>query len=254
MKLLVDIGNSRIKWARETAAGLGHHGDALRQGPGFGALLDRYWQDMQAPEQILVSNVAGSKVADELASWTMARWECAPSYATVSRSACGVTNAYRDPAQLGIDRWLAMIAAWQKYREPVCIIDCGTALTVDAVDVEGRHLGGLIIPGLALMQESLSSRAPGIRSAGRPSTFSGLADNTADAVNSGCVTAIVAAIERITAMVREQSGPGVPCLLTGGDAGHLLPHISARGFGDGFRHEPHLVLEGLVMVFGGDSA
>ncbi|HSR63162.1 MAG TPA: type III pantothenate kinase [Gammaproteobacteria bacterium] len=254
MTLLVDIGNSRIKWAQQTADGLARHGNAFRNEAALQVLLDKHWRHMTAPEQILVSNVGGPGVADEFTGWTQARWNRTPRFAAVRRSACGVSNAYRDHTQLGIDRWLAILAAWQKYREPVCIIDCGTALTVDAVDKNGRHQGGLIIPGLALMQESLSVRAPGIRPEVGTAALSDLADNTADAVDSGCLTAVVAAIERIIGMLHEQSGPGFICLITGGDADYLLPHLTSAACEAGFRHEPHIVLEGLATFFGRNTA
>jgi len=254
MTLLVDIGNSRVKWAQQTAEGLACHGAVSRDEDALRVLLDRHWRDLAAPGQILVSNVGGSEVAGEFSEWTKARWNCSPRFATVSRSACGVSNAYRDHTQLGIDRWLAIIAAWHKYREPFCIVDCGTALTFDAVDKNGRHQGGLIVPGLALMQDSLSVRAPGIRPGDGATTLSGLADNTADAVGSGCVTALVATIERIVGMLHEQSGPGLMCLITGGDADYLLPRLTSAVCDAGFQHEPHIVLEGLATVFGGDVA
>ena len=125
-------------------------------------ILKGRWQGLPVPQRVCVANVCGAEVAADISSFTTGQWQIEPVYARVKEAAAGVTNAYPDVSQLGIDRWLALIAAWNKYHAPVCVAGCGTAVTLDVVDGDGYHLGGLIFPGLRLMQQSLITHTHGI--------------------------------------------------------------------------------------------
>ena len=160
------------------------------------------------------------------------------------RSSYGVSNAYTSPERLGADRWATLVAAHHLYPGPSCVVDCGTAVTIDAVAGTGEHLGGLILPGLTMMRQALVENTQGI---GRVATgdVSLLARNTDDGVTAGTLYALVAALDRIVADVAAELDGEVALLLTGGDAGMLLPLLQ-----DSWQHEPDLVLQGLAVIAG----
>ena len=243
MNLLVDIGNSRIKWSGQTAGGL----DGLRAAQYSKAnvyeCLDAHWKTLAKPQAVWLANVAGKAVAEQLARWTVTHWNLEPQFAQVSRTAGEVRNGYADSNQLGIDRWLALIATWQKYKTAACIVDCGTAVTIDGLDATGRHLGGLILPGVPMMQQALSQTAAGIPVIDTAQVVKGLAVNTGQGVINGCTMAVVTLIEHTVDMLRTAVTGKLNCVITGGGAGNILPLLKS-----GFMHEPQLVLEGLGIV------
>lgn len=241
MRLLVDVGNTRLKWALLEGPVLG---DCRAQGyraADLPQLLDVCWRDVPAPVQICVANVGGTQAAQAIAAYSARRWQLAPVFAEVKDAEAGVTNAYRDRAQLGIDRWLAVIAAWNKYRAPLLLVGCGTAVTIDAVDGGGRHLGGLIIPGLHLMQDCLRTGTSGIAApAGAPAL--GLGDSTADCIARGAACAIISAIDRVSMDLQQQYGAHLQRLIMGGDAAAVNGLLM-----EPFMSAPNLVLEGLAL-------
>lgn len=242
MNLWVDIGNSRIKWVEQ----IDRQYSALHARPfnksDIAGDLDQWWESMTRPDRIGVANVAGTEVEEGLTEWAVSHWNTPPQFARVTASAHGVTNGYADYSRLGIDRWLTLIAAWNEYRHAACIVDCGTAVTIDGLDSSGRHLGGLILPGITLMQQSLAKASPAIPDS-RPAAGRGLANNTAEAVATGCVLAASALIERAMRDLRQQHGGKFVTLLTGGDAGQFMDFLPA-----GVIFKPLLVIEGLAIV------
>jgi type III pantothenate kinase len=245
VNLLVDVGNSRIKWVEQHADQLSDaHGDSYNKSDLAGT-LDRLWGGLEKPAQIRISNVAGEIIEKELRQWTQERWSTQPHFARVTQSARGVMNGYADITRLGVDRWLSLIAAWSEYHQAACIVDCGTAVTIDGLNNKGRHLGGLILPGIALMQHSLRI-APAIPEIKTAAVAGKLADNTGDAVAEGCVLAVVSLIDRIVRDMQRGSRKKLICIITGGDA-HRVRDLLA---GD-FVFRPLLVLEGLALL-GGD--
>ena len=242
MRLLVDVGNTRLKWALQDGADLGDcraQGYTMAQLP---HLLGEYWRDIPVPRQIVVANVGGMEAAQAITSYSRSRWQQEPVYATVKPVAAGVTNAYRDISQLGIDRWLAVIAAWGKFHSPLLVAGCGTALTIDVVDGVGRHQGGMIIPGLRLMQECLSSGTHGITVPALRTAALGLGNSTADCIANGAVCAMVSAIERVVQESRQKFGAELHRIIMGGDAVLINSLLT-----EPFILEPDLVLEGLAL-------
>jgi type III pantothenate kinase len=145
-----------------------------------------------------------------------------------------------------VDRWLAMLAAWNLLRGPVCVIDCGTALTVDALDANGQHLGGLIVPGLGMMRDSLLEGTDGIAydsSAGEESSDSLLAHSTRSGVEVGSLYALLAFIDRVMTDLQQELGDEMQCILTGGDAAELAPLLAREVL-----QQPQLVLDGLALL------
>ena len=243
MKLLIDIGNSRIKWAclvdgqlRDPRA-LAHKNLDLQE------LLGSGCQGKQRPDQVYIANVAGRKIGSRLAAAMNNRWKMTPVFVEVKRRCRGVTNAYRDITQLGIDRWLAVVAAWNRTRKPVCIVNCGTALTIDGVSKSGRHLGGLIVPGLHLMQDQLTGATSDIKIETVRRFELKFGRTTTECVNNGAGRVAVALIENVVAEMMEQHGNELTCIITGGDAERINALLRKK-----FSYEPHLVLHGLALL------
>lgn len=242
MILVVDIGNTRIKWACAQGHALSGHAAAIHAGRPLAQIWSSIGKDAPRPERIVASNVAGTAVAESLRAYCRQQFKLVPEFITPSPKAAGVTNGYTDPAQLGSDRWAAIIGAFGRYGGPLCVFGCGTALTVDSVSRDGRHLGGLIAPGLGVMRRALADAAPAlpVEADGELTLF---AHATRSAVSSGVCYAAVGFIERVVAEVRAQQGAETRVLLTGGDAETLQPGLRER-----FTLAPHLVLEGLALL------
>lgn len=244
MNFLVDIGNSRIKWAHQTGVQLFDHGSKFYDKENVAKCFDASWHDIAVPERFLVANVGGERVAEQLLQWSVRNWNVTPEFASVTKSAFGVINAYKDVTRLGIDRWLALIAVWQKYQSAACIVDCGTAVTIDGLNADGEHMGGLILPGIMLMQQSLHHKTM-IVAGKQNENIKSMAKTTEQAIESGCTLAVVGLIEHVLKDLEKTSGKKLSCILTGGDADrikNLLPKA--------FISEPHIVLEGLSVLAG----
>jgi len=154
----------------------------------------------------------------------------------------GVTCAYARPETLGADRWAAVIAAYRFGNAPVCVIDCGTAITVDAVDHNGLHLGGVILPGLGLMRRSLCDNTVDIDKVTEPGKAV-LGASTGEGVALGTLYAAASAIDRVLDDLEAELGVEVECLITGGDVAALEPRLAHN-----CHHQPHLVLQGLAIL------
>jgi type III pantothenate kinase len=231
--LLIDIGNTRCKWA---CIEKGHW---LAQGVVENAAilnLRSKFANLPMPVRILVANVAGAtpaKLLIELASM----WPTVPEFISASAAQSGVTNCYDHPAQLGCDRWAALIAAWQQVGGACLVVNCGTATTIDALSPRGEFIGGLILPGIQLMQLSLMQNAAQL-----PYAQGFVCDfprNTADAIFTGAIQSTVATIEK----QRDLLGEEAPCLLSGGAAILVQPHLTCS-------HQlvDNLVLRGLQIL------
>lgn len=249
--LLIDVGNSRMKWATLGPAGLGGFGVAVLDTATLDANLLSAWPDhVVPPQQVWISNVAGLEVAHRLRLAVRDRWDFDPRFVYAKPQAFGVRCAYKAPMRLGADRWAKLVAARAIIKGNTCIIDSGTALTMDALDKTGQHLGGLIVPGFTLMQRALLKETGGIRAAlGAEPPHDGLepdgflGQDTAGCVGNGCFQAVVGFVQRALLMLRKRWSTGFTVLVTGGDAGRLLPYLPRQT-----RHEQYLVLQGLAVI------
>jgi type III pantothenate kinase len=238
--LVIDAGNTRVKWGYADAGGWVRHGwlataDAAR--------LDAALRELPAPARIVAANVAGEAVRDALAR-ALAPCGVAPEWVVARDAQCGVKSGYADPAQLGADRWAGLIAAWKLFGcagRACVVVNAGTTMTVDALSMEGVFLGGVIVPGIELMRGALDAGTAQLRL--RPGAFHFFPDNTADAIMSGAINALAGAVERIRGYM-EETGQGAPLVVLSGGAAQLIqPRLNGK-----VELVDNLVLEGLLEI------
>ncbi|WP_051497508.1 type III pantothenate kinase [Candidatus Contendibacter odensensis] len=244
--VLADVGNSRIKWLIDERGQFQARGQASHGAEHWAELAARLWGSLKRPARAIIVNVAGTEARAGLASWIWKNWAIEAEFVVSTAAACGVRNAYAEPERLGADRWVAMIAARAITGQNCCVVDCGTAITIDALAADGRHLGGVIIPGMRLMREALYRDTQQIPPEDGQTRLFG--QSTRDAVWGGSAYAVAAAIDGITARMAVVAGEG-PRLLTGGDAGAVLPFLQAS-----YQWEPDLIFQGLRVIAGPDAA
>lgn len=257
MLLLIDAGNTRIKWAAAAPAGDArwlHHG-ALERGE-LGQLPSA-WQALGlTPSAACVSNVAGPVLREDLAAALRQAFgeDLAIEWFTSSPQRAGLRNGYRNPGQLGSDRFAAAIGARAMFPgEELVVATCGTATTIDAISAEGVFEGGMILPGLGTMATSLAlstAQLPQIGELAPPARA--FADNTVEAIVSGCIAAQVGAIEHALAeRARQRPGRALRCVLAGGAGAVLAPHLATGAVP--LEKVDNLVLAGLhaAMTHGG---
>ena len=244
MNLVLDFGNSRCKWALadvgQEAAGLAQRG-ALAYGEDFAQALDDSFNTLPRPEHVVAVSVAASGHLQTLAQWVQSRWGLEVQAIITCAAQLGVTNSYKNPTSLGADRWAALVAARARLPGAACVVDCGTALTIDALDQNGVYRGGVILPGLALMRAALL-RTQGVRDV-VGDAGSTLALSTADGVAAGILFGLAGAIDRILDEQAALLGATTQVLITGGDAQPLLTLLR-----HGVQHAPDLVLEGVARI------
>lgn len=238
--LLVDIGNSRVKWALLQQGQLTASHAMAR--PAVGEMAQVLAQlPSTAPAAVWVANVAGEAFAAAFDAALQRRWNVAPRHVAAEAEAFGVINGYRQPGQLGVDRWLAMIAARRLAEGPLCVVGCGSALTIDGVRADGRHVGGLIAPGVGLMRRSVIANTAGVRPVEAAAGHGVFGLSTDEALEAGTRYAAMALIERANNAFRESLGDQMVCVITGGEAMGLKDELNVD-----CRYVPDLVLRGLA--------
>jgi type III pantothenate kinase len=245
MILLCDIGNTRFKWALLDQDHLGpQHAESCTRW-GRTQLRNRVLVPAGDVKRVVVSNVAGAKIAELLTSSVRERWGIEPQFIHSAPHASGVVNGYEQAGKLGVDRWCALIGAHHMQRAFTCIVSVGTAATIDALMANGRHLGGLIVPGPDLMISSLMRNTSNIAAfaADGDSNEHLLADNTLGAVQQGVVHALAALVERTIDRLREHYQTEPVLLVTGGASERIEPVLHVP-----FTRVPDLVLRGLAAI------
>jgi type III pantothenate kinase len=247
--LLVDIGNTRVKWAVLRGLRVGRTHAVAHRGSAA-ALRTVVRLAPRDVERVVAVCVAGTLLERALSAATRQRFGVRAEFIRSERQAAGVRNGYRDTWRLGADRWVTVIAAHELARgRPVLVANIGTALTLDAVAANGRHVGGAIAPGPATMIESLLVGTQGIRRralGARPKASRSrrlFAGDTASALEAGAAHAAAALIERAASEARAELQGRPLLLLTGGGAARLGTYISTP-----FRLVPDLVLQGLALL------
>jgi type III pantothenate kinase len=237
MKLLVDIGNTRLKSALLD----GERWQSIEAVPGAevdGAL----WKNIHNVDAAWIASVASADVTERTSAHIRDRFGVAAHIVRSSAESCGVRNAYADPEKLGVDRFLSLIAVHAQQKGAAVIASCGTALTLDALRDDGQHLGGLIAPSPALMQQALRAGAARLREIGDAAVVE-IADNTDAAVASGTWLSAAALTERFIAKVAVSIGTSLRLIVTGGGADKLAALLDGP-----HEIETDLVLRGLARL------
>lgn len=243
----IDIGNTRLKWAQyaspQPGAGLLAHGAVFLEN--IDALAESDWKGLAQPGSILGCNVAGDAVRRRVEE-QLELWDLSPRWVVSSGHAAGVTNGYDHPGRLGTDRFVAHVGARHHVlargrARPALVVMVGTAVTVDALDAEGRFLGGVILPGHGIMLSALQGGTAGLRvPTGEVVTFP---TNTSDGLTSGGTYAITGAIERLHRHLAQHCGEPPLTLMTGGAGWKVAPWLEVE-------HElvDSLIFDGLLAM------
>jgi len=231
--LQLDIGNTRVKWRLTSGETVAEQGVLVRAAEG---LLP---SPAQAPDQVWISSVADADLEQELSARILDLWGSDPWFARTAAAACGVTNSYTEPSRMGVDRWLAMLAAWNAEKAPVCVVDAGSALTIDFVAASGEHRGGYILPGTDSMERALLHDTDRVRFGEAPRDRLEPGCSTAEAVFNGIQLSQAGAV----ATALERFGEDSALYFCGGNGALLQELVSCGGV-----VEPDLVLNGLALL------
>ena len=240
-RLLIDLGNSRVKWAWARDRQL----DTDSAGQGDEDALERACSETgrSAPAEILVSSVAGEERTESVVGRCARLWS-APVRRLRSRAEQGgVRCAYADPSRLGVDRWLALVGAVAAYGKPVVVWDLGTAATLDAVNAVGQHVGGLILPGPETMRTSLAAKTK----LNVPERLEGVdrlhpGRDTRECIVFGILAAQLGAVRVFLEQIAKPGAVAPPLVVTGGGAAALRPLLERETI-----HDPWLVLRGMLV-------
>ncbi len=245
--LAIDVGNTRLKWALYEAPAPG--AALLAQGAEFLDHIERLaegaWANLAQPARMLGCVVAGDAVKRRVEE-QMELWDVSPNWVVSTAQEAGMTNGYDHPTRLGCDRWVAMIGARHRMlaqgpARPLVVVMVGTAVTVEAIDADGRFLGGLILPGHGIMLRALESGTAGLHvPTGEVCLFP---TNTSDALTSGGTYAIAGAVERMVQHVMAHCGSEPACMMTGGAGWKMAPSM-----GRPFELVDNLIFDGLLEI------
>lgn len=238
MILLVDIGNTRLKWVQHQA-GEFYQSDAITHvNKCINSELLTAWQALETPQKIYLAVVSSRIVRQAIFDVAEQLWPNVQiQEVRTQKYAKGVTNAYPKPEKLGVDRWLALLAAYHYYNAPVCVVDCGTAITLDVLDQQGMHLGGMIMPGLTMMKQALQKGTADLNICSELHK-QGLANDTEAAIFNGNLTAVKGFIEFGLAQYKKP----LQLIVTGGDAEFITSTLKLDAIVD-----IELVFKGLAL-------
>lgn len=240
-QLLIDAGNTRVKWRLRD-------GTALRE---EGALsLEAVSTVPPGPGALFLSSVLRPDRESELLTLLEARGWTLAYRAASAHPFPGLAPGYLEPARLGVDRWLALVALRAHGAQPALAVDAGSALTIDCLSPEGRHEGGWIVPGLSLAQQALFKGTDGVRGKGEWCWDAAQAPprHTAAAVAQGLLRQAMAFIAEVAQQAAMRWGQPPSVYLTGGDGETLLPGLKQRLPHHTLVLAPSLVLEGLAAL------
>lgn len=245
--LALDVGNTRLKWAQYAAPAPGArllaHGAVFLEN--IDKLAEEDWSGLPAPTAMLGCVVAGDAIKRRVAE-QMDLWDVSPRWVVPGAQEAGLSNGYDHPARLGADRWVAMIGAHHRLlarglRKPCVVAMVGTAVTVEAIDRDGRFLGGIILPGHGIMLRALESGTAGLHvPTGDVCDFP---TNTSDALTSGGTFAIAGAVQRMVDNVTRHCGEAPECIMTGGAGWKMAPSMTGH-----FDLVESLIFDGLLEI------
>ena len=245
--MAIDVGNTRLKWTLYDRPAAGAR--MLAQGAEFLEQIDRLgevvWSQIPEPTTMLGCIVAATAVKHRVQE-QMEQWNVEPRWVVASDAEAGLVNGYDFPARLGADRWVAMIGARHHMlrrgpARPIILVMVGTAVTVEAIDTQGRFLGGLILPGHGIMLRALESGTAGLHvPTGEVRMFP---SNTSDALTSGGTYAIAGAVERMYQHLLQHCGQEPACIMAGGAGWKVAPSMARP-----FELVENLIFDGLLVI------
>ena len=247
MKLLLDLGNSRCKYAVLGEGGIEKCG-VQNYGP-FGklysvkSLCDQY----NNASRIVISSVLSEATNNQIKETLLKDSANNIYFLSPSKNSFGITLAYVDLSTLGVDRVVALIAAHEKYSGNSCVVDCGTAVTIDSLDAKGVHQGGVILPGIESMKKTLLSSTE-IEIDEAKMEFNVLSNTTENAIHTGCISAVVGGIEYVVNKMASVYDSFDQIVLTGGNAELVQSHLSESCQAKQIHVVDTLVLDGLEVV------
>jgi len=245
MILEIDLGNSRIKWRLRAESGRLAGGTLLDHS--LASLAQNFACQGWRPDQVWVASVRPPEDNAALARQCRDLWQLNPLFAQTQPRTAGLVNAYVQHSQLGVDRWLALLAAHEVYSEPVLIVQAGTALTVDLLAPGGRHLGGYIGPGWHMMRWALSEQTARVRLPEQaPSWDDQPGRSTEEAVKAALAAMARGLVDRAESYLTQEGGR--PRLILGGGDGQRLAAVWAHA-----TYWPELVLDGLSPAHEGGA-
>ena len=237
--LLIDRGNTSLKW-QLIRDGLLVDSNVVTKHASFDeAFIGINKNDLSL---VFVSSVGASEFELRLNKWCSSHEIKAPVYAKSISNACGVSNGYTDASKLGVDRWAAIIAAHHHYNGMKCVVDSGTALTLDIVDEDGRHHGGLIVPGYELMINSLLSGTDQINVQSAVNN-EGLGADTTEAVTFGIKQMLQSFVMQKLVEIKCEYNEEPLLVITGGHGASLIDGLSIEASLD-----EELVFKGLMLL------
>lgn len=249
--LLIDIGNTNIKWCEYRSA----LGPVRRQShvkwdsyKNFADWFERQCAEHSMPDRVLVSNVAGKEIEDYLSRWCVERWALSPTFIQAKATQLGVENGYKRPAQLGADRWMALLAARQLAPDGAIVVDCGTTITIDLLNGQGIFQGGLIMPGADLNVESLLKSTSDIAALHRQTAADKIENqapgrSTQSCVINGALFAAQGGVGHAINVFKVKSSDNLTILATGGAAGDIFSGLDFE-----VQVVPDLVFQGLALI------
>ncbi len=254
--LLIDLGNSCCKIAAVDSADTAVNARVNAEpdiGPGTivrvyhtgqSLVITQALSRFAKPDRVLLSAVAEPLLAQELTRWCESHWAVEVTrFATEARTG-ELRNGYTRPEQLGVDRWLAMLAAWYGYESAVCVVDIGTATTLDWVDRKGQHLGGWIVPGPETMFDALNSRTAALPFASGEADGLGFATDTQSGIRRGVIAAQIGTIHQFHGLLGSAKRKKSQLVITGGARHDILPAL-----GLSYREDDWLVMRGMLMRY-----
>jgi type III pantothenate kinase len=249
--LLVDVGNSSVKWSLLNITSGNHLSEMSQQQypeKTSASFFVESWAAFDKPAKVLVSCVASEQAWQALQQACDQLWAIQAEKVISVKEGFGIVNAYQQPSELGSDRWCAMIGAYHEIISDLIVVDCGSAITIDVITLSGntnsaKHLGGYILPGIAMMKKSLGTYTADVKV---PDNFT-TPVLTPSITTAGCVDSAIylAAVKLIEAVFEQQSmqRKNIQCLLTGGDAAVVAELLSIK-----YIVKPDLVLRGLAQI------
>lgn len=242
LNLLIDIGNSRMKWAVDSRQGFSVGGNYLSQDLQLDSTLVKDWEKI-SPDSILISCVGKQSLLQKVQQQIQNKWGMTAELLISPAKANGVSNAYSEPEKLGSDRWASMVGAFAQFKKTICVVGCGTAVTLDIVTADGQHQGGLISPGLRLSQQCLHSETNmEFMMSDSEHQDMWLGKSTEQCIQLGTLKTIAGMISTTYSHCLKKYGD-VTMIMTGGDACHVQRYLE-----NDVQLVDDMVLRGLAVI------